>query len=144
MAVSLAKCFRASGLRRASHEGSIYRNEDDRKQEANWRVTDSNWHLRMKQPYQIGWRDILTFIGTVVRDFRLQFFSWISFTQAPEYSIGAVSNFVFEHSRRYSQLKLHHQCHRHQWQREKIFSEESLNFLFGHLWVVQLFPSVKV
>ncbi len=39
------------------------------------------------------------------------FFSWISFPQAPEYTIRAVSNF-FENSRRYSQLKVDH---RYQW-----------------------------
>jgi hypothetical protein len=33
------------------------------------------------------------------------FFSWISFPQAPEYTIRAVSNFL-ENSRRYSQLKV--------------------------------------
>jgi hypothetical protein len=35
------------------------------------------------------------------------FFSWISFPQAPDYTIRAVSNF-FENSRRYSQLQVHH------------------------------------
>jgi hypothetical protein len=37
------------------------------------------------------------------------FFSWISFPQAPEYTIRVVSNF-FENSRRYSQLKVCHRC----------------------------------
>ncbi len=40
------------------------------------------------------------------------FFSWISFPQAPEYTIMAVSNF-FENSRRYSQLKVDHRYQRH-------------------------------
>ncbi len=39
------------------------------------------------------------------------FFSWISFPQAPEYTIRAVSNF-FENSRRYSQLKVDHRYQR--------------------------------
>ncbi len=40
------------------------------------------------------------------------FFSWISFPQAPEYTIRAVSNF-FENSRRYLQLKVDHRYQRH-------------------------------
>ncbi len=36
------------------------------------------------------------------------FFSWISFPQAPEYTVRAVSNF-FENSRKYSQIKVYHQ-----------------------------------
>jgi len=40
------------------------------------------------------------------------FFSWISFPQAPEYTIRAVSNF-FENLRRYSQLKVDHRYQRH-------------------------------
>ncbi len=43
------------------------------------------------------------------------FFSWISFPQAPEYTIRVVSNF-FENSRRYSQLKVDHRYQRHRWQ----------------------------
>ncbi len=43
------------------------------------------------------------------------FFSWISFPQAPEYSIRAFSIF-FENSRRYSQLKVDHRYQRHRWQ----------------------------
>jgi hypothetical protein len=39
--------------------------------------------------------------------FDLKFSTWISFPQTPDYTIRAVSNF-FEHSRRYSHLKLHH------------------------------------
>ncbi len=58
--------------------------------------------------------------GTVSRDFRLLFFSWISFPQASEYFLAAISNF-FENSRRYSRLKVHHRCQRHRWQMEKIF-----------------------
>ncbi len=39
------------------------------------------------------------FKGTVSRDFWLLFFSWISFPQAPEYTIRAISNFskIFNH-----------------------------------------------
>ncbi len=43
------------------------------------------------------------------------FFSWISFPQAPEYTIRAVSKF-FENSRIYSQLKVDHWYQRHRWQ----------------------------
>ncbi len=43
--------------------------------------------------------------------FDFWFFSWISFPQAPEYTIRVVSNF-FENSRRYSQLKVCHRCQR--------------------------------
>ncbi len=43
------------------------------------------------------------------------FFSWISFPQALEYTVRAVSN-SFENSRRYSQLKVDHLCQRRRWQ----------------------------
>ncbi len=43
------------------------------------------------------------------------FFLWISFPQAPEYTIRAVSNF-FENSWRYSQLKVDQRYQRHRWQ----------------------------
>ena len=68
--------------------------------------------------------------GTVSRDFRLLAFSWISFPQAPEYTSRAVSNF-FENLRRYSQLKVHHQCHWHRWKMEKIFNHKSFNYFVG-------------
>ncbi len=41
--------------------------------------------------------------------FKFWFFSWISFPQAPDYTIMAVLKF-FENSRRYSQLKFCHWC----------------------------------
>jgi hypothetical protein len=66
--------------------------------------------------------------GTVSRDFRLWFFSWISFPQAPQYTILTVLNF-FENSRRYSRLKVHHWCRWHHWQMEKIINHKSLNYL---------------
>ncbi len=59
--------------------------------------------------------------------FDFWFFSWISFPQAPEYTIRAVSNF-FKNSRRYSQLKVHHRCCWHRWQMEKIFNEKNFNY----------------
>ncbi len=59
--------------------------------------------------------------------FDFWFFSWISFSQAPEYTIRAVSNF-FENSRRYSQLKVCHRCQRHRWQNQKIFNHKSFNY----------------
>jgi hypothetical protein len=42
----------------------------------------------------------------------LTFFSLISFPQAPEYIVRAISNFV-NNSQIYSQLKVHHRCHCH-------------------------------
>jgi hypothetical protein len=51
-------------------------------------------------------------------------FSWISFPQASEYTITAISNF-FENSQRYSRLKVHHR--RHRWQIEKIFKQKYFN-----------------
>ncbi len=45
--------------------------------------------------------------------FDIWFFSWISFPQAPEYTIRAVTDF-FENSQRYSQFKVHHRCRWHQ------------------------------
>ncbi len=58
--------------------------------------------------------------------FDLWFFSWISFPQASEYTITAISNF-FENSRRYSLLKVHHRCQWHPWKMEKIFKQENFN-----------------
>jgi hypothetical protein len=69
------------------------------------------------------------FKGTVSRDFRLLFFSWIRFPQASEYTIRAVSNF-FENSRRYSQFKVHHRCRWHRLQRDKIFNHKSFNYWY--------------
>ncbi len=45
--------------------------------------------------------------GTMPRVFDFRIFLRISFPQAPEYTIRAVS-YLFENSQRYSQLKLHH------------------------------------
>ncbi len=57
--------------------------------------------------------------------FDFWFFSWISFSQAPEYTTRVVSNF-FINSRRYSQLKVCHQ--RHRWQMQKIFNHKSFKY----------------
>jgi hypothetical protein len=54
------------------------------------------------------------------------FFSWISFPQASDYTIRAVSNFL-ENSRRYSQLKVCHHCQRHWWQMKKTFKQKNFN-----------------
>ncbi len=54
------------------------------------------------------------------------FFSWISFSQASDYTIRAVSKF-FENSRRYSQLKVCHRYQRHRWQMEKTFKQKDFN-----------------
>ncbi len=61
--------------------------------------------------------------------FDFRFSTWISFPQAPDYSIGAVSNF-FENSRRYSQLKVHHRCRWHRLQMEKIFNQKNFHYYF--------------
>ncbi len=74
--------------------------------------------------------------GTVPRDLRLLVFSLISFPQAPEYTIRAVSNF-FKNLRNYSQLKVHHRCRWHLWLK-KICKLKILIILFGHLWVAEL------
>jgi hypothetical protein len=68
--------------------------------------------------------------------FDFWFFSWISFPQAPEYTIRAVSNF-FENSRRYSQLKVCHRCRWHRWQVQKIFNHKSINYLVWTPWEVE-------
>ncbi len=44
--------------------------------------------------------------------FRFMFFSWITFTQSTDNNIKIISK-LFENSRRYSQVKVHHQCQRH-------------------------------
>ncbi len=54
------------------------------------------------------------------------FFSWISFPQAPDYTIMVVSNF-FDNSRRYSQLKGCHRCQQRRWQMEKTFKQKNFN-----------------
>ncbi len=54
------------------------------------------------------------------------FFSWISFPQASDYTVRAVSNF-FQNSRRYSQLKVCHGCQQHRWQVEKTFKQKNFN-----------------
>ncbi len=54
---------------------------------------------------QAGATDGSTLKGSLTRDFRLHFFSWISVPQAPKYSIGAVLNF-FENSRRYLRMNI--------------------------------------
>ncbi len=68
--------------------------------------------------------------GTVSRDFRLLVFTWISNPQVPEYTIRAVS-FFFENSRRYSQLKVHHQRRWHRWQKEQIFEKRRVDSVFS-------------
>ncbi len=45
---------------------------------------------------------------------------------------------MFENSRRYSQLKVHHRCRWHRWQMEKSSIIEVLIILFGHLWEVEV------
>ncbi len=71
--------------------------------------------------------------------FDCSFSTWISFPEAPDYTIRAVSYF-FENSRRYSELKVHHRCRWHWWQMEKNLQKNKKIFIisFGHLWVVEL------
>ncbi len=71
----------------------------------------------------IAWRWLK---GQCHEIFCFWFFSWISFPQASDYTIRAVSNF-FENSRRYSQLKVCHWCQRHRWQMEKTFKQKNFN-----------------
>ncbi len=64
---------------------------------------------------------LLTLKGQCHEIFYFWFFSWISFSQALEYTSRAVSNFS-ENSRRYSQLKVDHRCQRHRWQTMRLIS----------------------
>ncbi len=57
---------------------------------------------------------VIGFKWTVSRDFLLLVFFMNQFPTAPEYPIRAVSN-LFENSRRYSQIKVHHRYQRHRW-----------------------------
>ncbi len=84
-----------------------------------------HWDVWMRQYKTLRRVKILLFESC--RKFKGTVFSWISFPQAPEYTIRAVSNF-FENSRRYSQLKVHHWCRWHRWQMEKIFNHKSFNY----------------
>jgi hypothetical protein len=69
--------------------------------------------------------------GTVSRDFLLLVFSWISFPQAPDYTIRAVLN-LFEDLRRYLQLKVSLWCRWHWWQMEKIFNQKTC---YDFFWI---------
>ncbi len=51
------------------------------------------------------------------------FFSIISFSQAPDYTNRAVSNF-------FEKLKVHHWCRWHRWQMEKIFNQKIFHYFF--------------
>ncbi len=66
----------------------------------------------------LGW-PIVSLKGQCHEIFCLWFFSWISFPQASDY--------FFENSRRYSQLKVCHWCQRHRWQMEKTFKQKNFN-----------------
>ncbi len=90
-----------------------------------WKNLSQKFHVRL--PFKRQCHEIFDF----------WFFSWISFPQAPENTITAISNF-FKHSRRYLRLKVHHQCCWHRWQMEKSSIRKILIILFRHLWVVEL------
>ncbi len=79
---------------------------------------------RLPQQTEPGFVNLLK--GQCHDIFRFWFFSSISFPQASEYTITAISNF-FENSRRYSRLKVHHRCQRHRCQMKKIFKEKNFN-----------------
>ncbi len=64
--------------------------------------------------------------GTVPRDFRLLFFSWISFPQAPVYTIRAVSN-LLENSRWHSHFCVHRRCRWLRRQMEQISNQKNFN-----------------
>ncbi len=64
-------------------------------------------HLAHRLPYFLRDPSHLALKGQCHEIFDFWFFSWISFPQAPEYTIRVVSYF-FENSRKYSQLKVHH------------------------------------
>ncbi len=61
------------------------------------------------------WTRIRELKGTLSRDFLLLVFSMNQFPPAAEYPIRTISNF-FENTRRYAQVKVHHQYQRHRWQ----------------------------
>ncbi len=65
----------------------------------------------------------------MLRDFRLLFFFHESVSPKKPLSIPIEPFRIFcENSRRYSQLKVHHQCRWHRWQMEKIFKLK--NFIY--------------
>ncbi len=72
-------------------------------------ITVDPWNMFVRK------RNLLNSLkGQCHEIFCFWFFSWISFPQAPEYTIRAVLNFS-ENSRRYSQLKVDHRYQRHRW-----------------------------
>jgi hypothetical protein len=71
------------------------------------------------------YRDVVVLKGGQCHQiFDFWFFSWISFPQAPEHTIRAISNF-FKNSRRFLKLNV---CHR-RWQMQKMFNHKSFNYL---------------
>ncbi len=73
-------------------------------------------HSVLKGRCDSGWSwSKVSIKGTVSRDFYFRFFPWIIFLLAPENNTRVISNF-FKNLRRYSQVKVHHHCQRHQWQ----------------------------
>ena len=91
-------------------------------------------HLKKKEIFAII---KLWLKGTVPRDFWLQVFTWISFPQAPEFPIRAVSNF----SKICGDIRSL-RCTTgvvdtgKKWKKSQI--RKDFNILFGHLWVVEL------
>ncbi len=87
-----------------------------------------------------GWRKWCLFgniKGTVVRDFRLQVFLWISFPQAHEYTIRAVSNFFQKFAEIFAAqgappVSLTSVAN------EKNFNQKTFNYFLEHLCVVEL------
>ncbi len=82
-----------------------------------WNVTNRPFRKKTSSLSSLLWYESLAFPlkGQCHEIFDFWFFSWISFPQACEYTITAISIF-FENSRRYSRLKVHHRCQRHRWQ----------------------------
>jgi hypothetical protein len=93
-------------------------------------MNSAGWRISLIHTYCIRGREkfrVQSLKGQCHEIFDFWFFSWISFPQAPEYTIRAVSNFC-ENSRRYSQLKVHHRCRWHRWQMANIFKQKNFNY----------------
>ncbi len=80
-----------------------------------WRLYIYIHFTELLKPISHSYNTTVLLKGQCHEIFCFWFFSCISFPQAPEYTIRAVSNF-FENLRRYSQLKVDHRYQRHRGQ----------------------------
>ncbi len=85
------------------------------------------YYIKIKNPPKNPPKNIPYLKGQCHKILQLLVFFMNKFPQAPEYAIRAVSNF-FKNTRRFSQLKVHHWCHWHRWQKEIIFNHKSFNY----------------